>query len=78
MVNRLYHYRKPWETGEEEFMYENYEDDDALSYFILSLIIHKEYYDIVNGQLGFDYDSVFNNLGIVNDGFLIYLQIILV
>jgi hypothetical protein len=31
----LYHYRKPWETGEEEFMYENNtEDDDALSYFI--------------------------------------------
>jgi hypothetical protein len=26
---------KPWETGEEEFMYENNtEDDDALSYFI--------------------------------------------
>jgi hypothetical protein len=37
----------------------------------LSLIIQiKEYYDIVNGQLGLpDYDSVFNNLGIVNDGF---------
>jgi hypothetical protein len=28
-------FEKPWETGEEEFMYENNtEDDDALSYFI--------------------------------------------
>jgi hypothetical protein len=34
MVNRFYIPKKPWETGEEEFMYENYEDDDALSYFI--------------------------------------------
>jgi hypothetical protein len=37
----------------------------------------KEYYDIVNGQFTWLW-SVFNNLGIVNDGFLIYLQIILV
>jgi hypothetical protein len=47
--------------------------------FLSLIITDKEYYDIVNGQLGLpDYDSVFNNLGIVNDGFLIYLQIILV
>jgi hypothetical protein len=62
-------------------LYENNtEDDDALSYFISkSDYTDKEYYDIVNGQLGLpDYDLVFNNLGIVNDGFLIYLQIILV
>jgi uncharacterized membrane protein len=36
----------------------------------LSLIIQIRVLDIVNGQLGLpDYDSVFNNLGIVNDGF---------
>jgi hypothetical protein len=41
-------------------MYENNtEDDDALSYFISkSDYTDKEYYDIVNGQLGLpDYDS---------------------
>jgi hypothetical protein len=39
-------------------MYENNtEDDDALSYFISKSDIDKEYYDIVNGQLGLpDYD----------------------
>jgi hypothetical protein len=43
----------------KEFMYENNtEDDDALSYFISkSDYTDKEYYDIVNGQLGLpDYD----------------------
>jgi hypothetical protein len=80
LIVLLYHYRKPWETGEEEFMYETIQKMMMLSYFISkSDYTDKEYYDIVNGQLGLpDYDSVFNNLGIVNDGFLIYLQIILV
>jgi hypothetical protein len=51
-------------------MYENNtEDDDALYFISKSDYTDKEYYDIVNGQLGLpDYDSVFN-LGIVNDGF---------
>jgi hypothetical protein len=54
LIVLVIYYRKPWETGEEEFMYENNKRDDALSYFISkSDYTDKEYYDIVNGQLGF-------------------------
>jgi hypothetical protein len=60
MVNRFgYIITENLGAGEEEFMYENNtEDDDALSYFISkSDYTDKEYYDIVNGQLGLpDYD----------------------
>jgi hypothetical protein len=34
LIVLLYHYRKPWETGEEEFMYENNtEDDDFILFY---------------------------------------------